>query len=38
MIYIYLKDKSSCLAPYSIVKLLSKKDDVIVTNISGGNA
>lgn len=35
-VYSFLKDKSSCLAPYSAVKLLSKKDDVIVTNISGG--
>ncbi len=33
---IILKDKSSCLAPHTVIKLLSKKDDVIITNISGG--
>jgi 16S rRNA C967 or C1407 C5-methylase (RsmB/RsmF family) len=31
-----IQDKSSCLGPNTVNKLLSKKDDVIVTNISGG--
>lgn len=31
-----VQDKSSCLAPHSVIKLLSKKDDVIVSNLSGG--
>lgn len=31
-----IQDKSSCLAPHTIIKLLSKKDDVVVTNMSGG--
>jgi hypothetical protein len=31
-----IQDKSSCLTPNTVKKLLSKKDDVIVTNIGGG--
>lgn len=31
-----VQDKSSCLAPHTVLKLLSKKDDVIITNVSGG--
>jgi hypothetical protein len=31
-----VQDKSSCLAPHTILKLLTKKDDVIITNVSGG--
>lgn len=31
-----VQDKSSCLAPFSVSKLLSKKDDVIIANLSGG--
>ena len=31
-----VQDKSSCLAPHTVLKLLTKKDDVIITNVSGG--
>lgn len=31
-----IQDKSSCLTPHTVKKLLSKKDDVIVANIGGG--
>jgi hypothetical protein len=31
-----VQDKSSCLAPHTVSKLLSKKDDLIVTHVSGG--
>jgi hypothetical protein len=31
-----VQDKSSCLAPHTVLKLLSKKDDIIITNLSGG--
>jgi 16S rRNA C967 or C1407 C5-methylase (RsmB/RsmF family) len=31
-----IQDKSSCLAPHTVMKLLTKKDDVVVTNLSGG--
>ena len=31
-----LKDKSSCIAPHTVLKLLTKKDDVIITNVGGG--
>jgi hypothetical protein len=31
-----VQDKSSCLAPHTVSKLLSKKDDLIITHVSGG--
>ena len=34
--FIFIQDKSSCLAPLTVQKLLYKNDDVILTDVGGG--
>jgi hypothetical protein len=34
--HLYLQDKSSCIAAHTIRKLLTKKDNICLTYVSGG--
>jgi len=35
--HLYLQDKSSCIAAHTVRKLLTKKDNICVSYVSGGN-
>ena len=34
--HLYLQDKSSCIIAHTIRKLITKKDNIILANVSGG--